>query len=331
MMRLKSVFLAGAALLAGTSIAHADMGKAPGSAPGTYFSGEGGYLYQDGGEVNGHGISSSPGTFGERFVSPEDGWFAGGLIGFSNGVPFFAGTPFTRLEAYLSYGITEETETDSAPPLDDISLKSVDGAINIIGGLRGRTSVERESTEGGVRLEGDQALSSTSSVTWVLGSFVRLTEEDTETTVEECCVLHRNGDVDTWMYGVLAAAEPEFWLTPGVALVGRVGVGIYGYDADGDFRSFSTGLAPPDPFLASASDSASGVGFRGLLGAGLKFKLGSDANLETFAEADYFSDVGTARFSNSDASDNTASRVETDDLWEVRTGLRLTIGLGGGN
>jgi hypothetical protein len=76
------------------------------------------------------------------------------------------------------------------------------------------------------------------------------------------------------------------------------------------------------------SDGDSGVGFRLVLGAGLKFKLTETARLETFAEADYFSDVGTAQLSNNDPNDATASHAGTTDMWELRVGARLTIGFG---
>lgn len=311
--------------------ASADMGRAPVGQQGTYGSVEGGYLYQDGGEVIGHGIAAAPGTLVDVFLSPDQGFFVGGMAGFANGVPVITGLPFTRIETYLLYGQTEDSTSHSAPPLSDISFTSVDGNVNVIGGLRGRTSVQRETWEGGVHLESDQSTGANSSLTFVFGPFIRLSEEDTTTTVTNCCVLHREGEVDTWMYGVMSAVEPEIWITQGVAFVARLGVGIYGYDAEGDFRSFTTGLPPPDPVLASASDSSTGVGFRGLLGAGLKFRLGALVNLETFAEADYFSDVGTAQMPTNTSASGVAASVGTDDLWEVRTGARVTIGLGGAN
>jgi hypothetical protein len=52
--------------------------------------------------------------------------------------------------------------------------------------------------------------------------------------------------------------------------------------------------------------------------------------LETFAEADYFSDMpGVFLPSNTFAAHAPAS-VQTDDLWELRAGARLTFALGGG-
>ncbi len=135
--------------------------------------------------------------------------------------------------------------------------------------------------------------------------------------------------METWLYGVNFAAEPEVWLSSGIALVGRFGLGVYGYDADGKFVSFAS-LTTDPPFAARVSDDEFGVGFRGQLGVGLKFRLSSTTNLEAFSEADYFSDVGTAHIADNQLSSGDVSRVDTDDLWELRSGLRLNIGFGPG-
>ena len=81
-MRLGSSHLAVLCfLLASTSAtpAFADMGRAP-TGHGTYVSGEGGYLLFSENDGSGYGISSSGLNFTNVFVSPEDGWFAGGMI-----------------------------------------------------------------------------------------------------------------------------------------------------------------------------------------------------------------------------------------------------------
>ena len=62
----------------------------------------------------------------------------------------------------------------------------------------------------------------------------------------------------------------------------------------------------------------------------MKFRLSSTTNLEAFSEADYFSDVGTAHIADNQLSSGDVSRVDTDDLWELRSGLRLNIGFGPG-
>ena len=41
--------------------------------------------------------------------------------------------------------------------------------------------------------------------------------------------------------------EPEYRITPGVALVGRLGAGFYFWDAEGKFNSSAD--AVPDPWL----------------------------------------------------------------------------------
>lgn len=328
-MTAKFKFIAaGASAMALCSTATlADMGKAPVN-EGAYASIEGGFLYQDGGDVIGHGISPVAGTTIDILVSPDNGWFAGGMIGFANRDAFIAGLPFRRFEIYGLFGRTEDDASHTSPPLAGISLKNVDASVLVGGGATGATSSERRTVEGGIRFEGDDVINSTTSITWIVSPFIRWSNEETDTHVTECCNLLRNGDVDTTMYGILIAAEPEVWLTNDVAFVGRVGVGVYGYDADGTYSS-SDNL---NGFFASQlSDSDSGVGFRGLLGAGLKFRLSSTANFETFAEADYFSDVGTALMANNQLGDPTVSRTGTDDLWELRAGARLTIGFGGTN
>ncbi len=76
------------------------------------------------------------------------------------------------------------------------------------------------------------------------------------------------------------------------------------------------------------SNSQSGVGFRGQLDAGQKFKVAAATVLETFAEAVYFSDVGTAKFATSNTTAIAPSHVSTEDLWELRVGGRLPFGLG---
>lgn len=303
------------------------MGRAP-TVQGTYVSVEGGFLLLDGDGVNGHGISATPGgAIGDVQVSARDGWFAGGLIGFAGQSPLVPGLPFTRIELYGLYGQADDGARHTAPPLGDISLKNDSATILINGGRSGVTSTERTIGEGQVRFEGDDIINATTSITWVVAPFVRWNNEDVTTVVTGCCDLIREANVETRMYGIIVAAEPEVWLTPQMALVGRLGAGIYGFDADGSYRSRST-LPAPDPFAAAISDGDSGVGFRGQLGAGLKFKLTSNANLETFAEADYFSDVASAHTANNQPGDTTASHTVSDSQWEFRAGARVTIGLG---
>ncbi len=325
-----TALLSAALIASASSLARADMGLAPVGPEGTYVSFEGGYLYQDGPDVIGHGINPSATSFANVLVSPNDGWFVGGMIGFASAQRYLPPLPFSRTEIYLSYSDADASVTSSAPPLSATNLKSVDGSAFGGGGLDGHTSVSRTTWEGGLRFEGDDIISPTSTLTWVLSPFIRFSDEDTASAVDGCCTVQRNAEVKSRLYGALVALEPEIAVTPGVSLVGRVGAGIYGYRVHGSFHSQSSNPAP-DPFAADLLDSDSGVGFRGQLGAGLKFKLWQGARLETFVEADYFSDIGTATLADNDPAAATSSIVSTDDLWELKAGARLTVGLGGGN
>ena len=158
---------------------------------------------------------------------------------------------------------------------------------------------------------------------------MRFDEEDVHTTaIGTADKAWRRSDVETWFYGVAVTLEPEIWVSSSVALVGRLGAGVYGYDADGEFSSSST-LAP-DPFAARITDDDSGAGFRGLLGAGIKVKLSSTMTLTGYADADYYSHVGSADLPDNQFTSATTSRVATDDAWELRAGTRLSVGFDSG-
>ena len=327
--RITFAFLAAAGLATAAGLAHADMGRAP-VPQGIILSFEGGYLYQAGPDVTGHGTSPVPiVTLDEPvtdvLVSPENGYFLGGFIGFDAGTPYFLG--LHRVELAFLYGETDDSVRSSVPPFGDIVLSTVDGAVVGIGGTTARTTIERRTWEAALRFEGDDRLDSSTTVTYVLSPFIRGFEEDTRTVVTACCEFGRTASVDSTLYGIYFAAEPEAWITSNLAIVGRLGAGVYGYDGDGTFRSFGDALTTND-FVAAVSDGDSGAGFRGLLGIGLKFRVAPNALLEGFAEADYFSHVPTAHLTSNSLDGGYVSHVTDDDLWELRTGLRLTVGIG---
>ena len=342
MQRFHSLVLAVTALTGAVvfSPATADMGRAPAGPGEHYLSIEGGYLHQEGADVIGYGVAQSvTAPIFDVTVSPSEGWFAGAMIGWDTGRQILPHLPFTRIEGYALFGEVDESVSEDAPAGGFTALKSADGDPLVVGGIDGVTSIERRFVEGGLRFEGDSVRNEGGSlkdeqpverhsVTWVLNPFIRWTGEDHETVVSCICPATRSAEVDTLAYGAVLAMEPEFLLRPGVSLVGRAGIGLYGYSADGDFHS-SSGAAAPDPFASDFSDSESGIGFRGQLGAGLKFWLSQRSILDVFAEADYFSDIGTASMADNQPGNANSSQVATDDLWEVRLGARLTIGLDG--
>lgn len=301
------------------------MGVAPVS-DGVIVSGEGGYLNRNGGDLIGHGIDNGAAGITDVIVSPDSGWFAGVMIGFASSNGLIAGFPVQRIEFYGFYTSADDSASDAVPSVPGTALKNVDATVLVRGGTTGATTAERTTYETGLRFETDQALGGGNTITWGLVPFLRWSSEDVTSVVTQCCILERSGNVDTIMAGVMLVMEPEIRLTDFVALVGRAGAGIYGYDADGDYRSSDNlnGF-----FAAQLSDGTSGAGFRGLLGAALKFRLSATANLETFIEGDYFSDVGVANMANNQPGDTTASHTGTTDLFELRAGGRLTLGLGG--
>lgn len=307
-----------------SNAARADMGLAPAEAQQLFVSIQGGYLHQDIQGVNGYGVSEVPGAYVDRQIAPDGGWFAGAEFGYENGTPFIAFLPFHRFELYVFGGRAEASVSDAVPPLDDISIKSVDGQVNVIDGDVAQGETTRQMIEFGYRSEVDQRIDETRTITWGYVSFIRNSEEDTNVSCSTTCTVYRTADVSSWMYGSMLMMEPEVRLSSNVALVGRVGAGFYIWEAEGQFRSWAP-AAPASPYNAQLSDDEDGLGFRGAFGASLKFILAPGAFLETFAEADYFTDVPVANFSNASPTDETPSSVGTDDMWELRSGARLTV------
>ncbi len=84
-----------------------------------------------------------------------------------------------RVELYLLYGTADDERNDTAPPLADIALKNVDASLPPItvgacSSHESHTSIERETWEGGFRIEGDNPASATTTVTWVFRSLPRM-------------------------------------------------------------------------------------------------------------------------------------------------------------
>lgn len=303
----------------------ADMGLAP-TTGGTYVSVGGGYLLTDSNGVIGYGRDPGTGVTQDVILDPDNGWFIEGLAGYASTSPFIAGLPFKRIEVYGLFGRGNDSSSDTAPPNAGLSLKNDDATLLVTGGSSGFSTTERETAEGGLSFKAD-SFTPGRSLSLAVTPFVRWIGEDTVTTISQCCTLERDANVDTWMYGILFAVEPEAALTSQISIVGRLGAGVYGYRTEGDFVSFSNANIAR-AFDARVSDSDSGVGFRGQFGFGLKFKLTDGAVLEAFTEADYFSDAGTSAIANNQPNDETESHVGNTDLWELRSGARITFVLG---
>lgn len=325
--RLSHLFYFAAATLLGASTASAEMGLAPSSTNGIYVSLGGGYLLTDSNGVIGYGRDPGTGITEDLILEAKNGWFADAMAGYASTAPIFAGLPFTHIELYGIFGRSSDSASDTAPPYAGLSLKNDDATLLVTGGVEGQSNTVRKVAEGGLSFKSDSSFDATRSLTFSVTPFVRWMGEDTETTISQCCILERDANVDTWMYGLLVALEPEAALTSQISIVGRLGAGLYGYRTTGDFVSFPNSPVGAQ-FAANVSDSESGIGFRGQLGIGVKFKITPGANLEAFTEADYFSNAGTSELSNNQPLDETPSHVGSTDVIELRSGIRLTLQLG---
>lgn len=316
-------------LLAAAPAHAAELGSAPTTA-GLFATLDGGYLNLDQEDVFGHAVNPS-GAIGAPVddvrISPEDGWFIGGSAGWRSATPFVSFLPFNRWEAYLTYSESDDSESDTVSGAATIDLNNVDASTLATIGGTGSTDIERRTWEFGTRSAVDTGAPGRSSVTWVMQSFSRWSDEETDTSaVGTADTARRSADVETQSTGMMLLAEPEHWVSPSMALVGRAGVGVYYYDIEGEFRSSST--AAPDVFAARISDDDDGFGFRAQFGAGVKLRLGAASTLTGYGEADYLSDVGTAGLPDNAFSTITPAEVKTEDAWEFKAGVRLSVGLG---
>lgn len=317
----KPLIVAGSAFAVLAAPAAAEMGRAPVPA-GLYVSAHGGYFLQDLDGSLGHGIAPVTLVTGtDRTLEPEDGWFAGGTLGYVLATPTFG---FGRLELSVDFSHVADDVTDLPGPAQRVLLSSANGAFVAVTGTRGTSSLTRESVETSLALKRDLALGAISLTVGVV-PFVRHSEERADALVTGLGgSVSRNGEVDTWSYGAMLVAEPELAIANGVSLVGHFGAGGYGYDADGVFAS-SSAAAPI--FNTAVSDGASGGGFRGSLGAAIKMKLSDAMTLTAFGKADYWSEMPIARTSSQVVPVVDPAGVYTEDAWEVQAGVRLTLGL----
>ena len=150
------------------------------------------------------------------------GWLAGLQIGYERH-PFISFLPFTRVEAFVFGGKTDGSVSDTAPPLADISMKSVDGQVNVIDGTQAAGQVQRRTIEFGYRSEFDDRIDAQTTITWGYVSFIRNSEENSSAVCINICGVRRFSNVDTWMFGSMLMMEPEFRISPAIALVGRAG------------------------------------------------------------------------------------------------------------
>ena len=318
-LRIGLLYLVSTAVIF-ASPAFAEMGQAPVS-KGIYVSVEGGYLRQDAESVLGHGISADGVDVADTSVEAENGYFAGISIGAALAPRSLLGT-FDRIEASFSFGKITEDESDTRLAPGFTSLTSVDGLTTFTFRDFGDSEYERKTYDGALALKRDIG----TGVTLSLEPFVRVTDEDIKSTVSTSNPVDtawRQSDISSRYYGALLALEPEVAITPSTSLVARVGAGVYGYDFDADFESGG------DPFFAAkGSDDKNGVGFRGTLGVGVKVKAWEGASVTAFGSADYWSDTQVAVLPTNDPNIlGDAARIDTDDLWDLRAGVRLTVGL----
>ncbi|MCP5084736.1 MAG: hypothetical protein GY948_23870 [Alphaproteobacteria bacterium] len=320
-MAIKNVHFGMAAALLwamlGLTQAQAEMGKAPQGATDFYVSAFGGYVYQDGPEVNAYATAMS--TIFHAFAV-QDGGLVGVDLGFILGPdvsPF--GLENARIESSFSTNIFDDDKENR----NGARLMSVDGIFPRFGpGQPAGATQKREVYDGTIALKGEVGQSEVVDLTGALEFFVRRSEDKSRHFILGGGTW-RSASVDTWYFGTMVAIQPEFQFGNGLSFATDFAAGVYVLDADGKFAdNFGFGAVP------SVSDSRTNVGFRGRLGGALKAAVASGVTASVFGVVDYWSDTAFADMGTG-ALVFDPSKVGLDGLSEAKVGARVTIALGG--
>lgn len=300
--------------LALASPAMAEMGTSPSEPGSMYFTAFGGYVNSDGTATPGHGRNVNTPNF---LVEAEDGGFGGVTLGYVFGTPVPFGLTNFRGEATFAVSGFSDDEI-SNPTGSILDLNGVSGVIN----FPVQSEQSRDVYDGSLALKGDMELGPDLGMSVGLEVFVRKSED--ETTAVNSAGNFRTHDVDALFYGAMVVVQPEFAITPSLSLVGDLGVGLYGVDADVDSRSFVAATA------LTFADEDSTVGFRGRANGGLKFNATDSISLTVFGGVDFWSDVPVANQRRTQIiAPGVPPRTKFTDLVELKAGLSLTFVFGG--
>jgi hypothetical protein len=258
----------------------------------------GGYGYQDGSSVTGHGVSLLP--LATHQYNPHDSGFYGlGITLPSQGALQFS---FYVEGAKGSTGKTDNPNT---------WLVTVNGTTSS-GGVRvGSTSLERRRYEAGLPIFFFPA----SGFRPFVNPFAGKGSE--EILVRLHGLANNTGDLD-WRYrGIEFGFEHKADLTPQLALIGMASAGGYWVSSDGVYTT------NPGPQL---TDSASRGGFRGQAKLELQTKWNEIFSSSLYGHCIYWSDVpysALPRF-----NPDRPAHIAFSDTAEYRVGVKLTAAIG---
>lgn len=282
----------------------------------------GGYFSTDAPKIEGYsdGTTVNLPIRNNTRSSPDQGGFFG--VSFGTDIELNP-LMFNRIEWYFE-GQQTERDSNSLTSVGVGSIPFVTGLVAGIGPVPLTAYAERERYEIGARLSdfGNSGIWSNLQIT-PFGGFG--SETAVSTAVHTGFGLSTNkSDLDWRFAGVLAGGEYVLPLANNLDLALEGNVGPYFYDASAKLSGVHN--------LSSAKEtfSESGSGIRANAQVELRKMVSSSLELAVFGGVDFWSSVPYVRLNNPvDWNSTRPSGIGSDQLLDLRAGVKLTLKLGG--
>ncbi len=300
---------------------------------GTYVSVWGGYFYTDAPEVEGFSQNLVGGGFPLIQDFPLDAE-EGGFFGASFGTPIDPTSLFFKhIEVYFEGLITEKDKQAFADPsgITYTQFGFSDGIIAAVIPSVASAELERERYEFGANLSLGNQMPNFGPLNLVATVFGGFGNEDVfvHHFIPGAGIFDTSkSDLDWQFYGLLLGTDATIPVSTSLDLILRGAAGIYYFDADADFVSTSDFASRN----FQTSDSDNDFGFRGKLSAELRAKLSQDIVVSLFGGVDYWSDVPYSELTDSSTflfSTGVPAHIDTDDVLDVKAGIKVTVSLDG--
>lgn len=323
-------------LLFGVSAAsrvEAEMGKGV-ALEGLYVSFDAAFVSVQGSSVRAYGVEESQPSFRikDQYLDVNNGWSPGASIGYANkgGVLGI----FSRAEITIDYS---ELNNDLSDQRAYSFLSAVDARDFAFYADHATSYIEATAITGSLPLKRDLSIGDEHTLTVGFEPFARWTQQELRTLLKSSGATASDpvntyataADLDQLYYGAMVTAEPELQLTDLMSIACRLGGGVYAHTARGRFRSEFQFPGEDETSNAQTEEHATNMGWRASLGAALKFRLAPSSLLTSYVTADYWSGGGSVELPTNDfyAFETQPASVDTTDSWDLRAGMRLTVGI----
>lgn len=274
--------------------------------------------------------SAAASAAGGGFIAADDGAYAGATIGYALAAPVLG---VTRVEAYA----TGYSNDDRSTSFGALGLRGVDNnsviamAAAPLDNLSVRVDQSLDTREFGLRFKVDRKAGPVALALSAEPFYLRYGQTtNTHGILDDTFIqasADRHADLDADLFGAQVALEATVPITTSVSWIGRGSVGVYNVSADAGFSSAFLVTLFDTELVGEVADKSSRNGYR--LGAetGLRFQVNPSTWLSLTGSVDYLSDMPTAALPRNE--DDAAAHIRFEDLFDWRTGIRLTFASNG--